>query len=109
MVHAVEALLDPQLAAMRPSRSIDPCSFIHSRTLHDERVIVLPLANRIPEPPWFGILGEFSPVRPDHSPDLAVFVQEQDLFGRLKNLSRSQFKEVLARKSLRITMPGGII
>src|SRR5579864_6926634 len=95
--------------AMWTTRSIDPRFFIHSRSLHDECIIVLPFADRVPEPPRFGILWELSPICPNHPPDLAVLVEHYDLLGLLENLGCSEFKKLFSWKSLRVTMPCGII
>src|SRR6266705_4567690 len=97
MVHAVESLLHAQIAAMRTASSVDPCSFIDPRCLHDKRVIILPLTHRVAVPPWFWIFGEFSPVRPNDAPNFAELVQEEHALGCLKDLSRSEFVEIFAR------------
>jgi hypothetical protein len=91
MVHAMESFLNAQITAMRTTCSINPCSFIDPRGLHDERVIIHPLSYRVTEPPGFGIFGEISPVRPNHPPDLAELVQEVQALGRLEDLSRPEF------------------
>src|ERR1700674_4620939 len=94
---------------MRPACSIDPCSLIDPRGLHDERVIVLPLPHRVAEPPGLGIFGEYSPVRPNDAPDLAELVQEDHALGRLKDLSGSEFVEVFARHPLGIAVDYWIV
>src|SRR6266853_3130005 len=109
MVHAVKSLLHEKIAAVRATCPIDPCSFIDPRGLHDERVIILPFPHRVAEPPWFGIFGEISPIRPYDSPYLAKLVQHYHANGRLKDLSRSQFVEVFARHPLGIAVEYWII
>src|SRR5258708_835487 len=94
---------------MRTASSIDPCSLICPRSLHDERVIILPFPYRVAEPPWLGIFGEVSPVCPDYAPYLAKLVQDDHVQRRLKNLSRSQFIKFFTGESLGITINDWII
>src|SRR6266581_9267435 len=94
---------------MRTTGSIDPCSFIDPRGLHDERVIILPFAYGIAVPPWFRIFGEFAPGRPDHAPYLAKLVQDHHPERRRKDLNRSELVEVLARHPLGVAVENWII
>jgi hypothetical protein len=108
-IQTVKPLLHAQVGAMRTACTIQPGSFIHSLSLDDKCVIIHPFAHGIAEPPRFGILGKFPAVGPDDAPDFAVGVKNDHGIGPLKNLSRSEFMEVVARESLGITGKNGIV
>ncbi len=73
---------DAQIGTVRPARAIDPGLVVDARRFHDERVVVLPIANRIAEP----LLGaaslvELSPIGPDGSLYPAKLVQDVNIRG----------------------------
>src|ERR1700682_3817453 len=109
MIDSMEPLFNAPIAAVRAASSIDPCSFVRPRSLHDERVLVLPFPYRVAIPPWLRIFGKFSPVRPDYPPCLAKLVQNYHVERRLKDLSCSELVEVFARHSLGIAVDYWII
>jgi len=57
VIEAVKFFLYAQVGAMRAAGAIDSGSLIRSRGLHHKRVVILPLSDRVAEPPWFGFFG----------------------------------------------------
>src|SRR4029077_2381615 len=68
MVHAMKALLDPQILAMRTTGVIEPASGIQTDRLDHERVVIHPFSDGVSVPPRLGVFGEFPPIRPNDSP-----------------------------------------
>src|SRR5437879_13600836 len=99
----MEYFLDVQIAAVRATDIIQPGPFIHAHGVNHKRVIVHPLANRIPVPPRFGIFGKFSPVRPDDAPIVVELIQEKHLVLGLSELDYPEFKKLHARETLWVT------
>src|SRR4029077_13868838 len=109
MVHPVKPFLHSQICAMRTASMIEPGSWIEPNRLHDEGVVIHPFANRVPVPTWLWVLGQFSPIRPDHAPIAVPSIQEDHLVVGLHKLDGPQFEKLHAREPDRITLVERII
>src|ERR1700719_3002808 len=115
MVQTRVTLLHAHVDAMRITPPIDPASVVHASRLDNQRVVSIPVANRVSVPggirPAFGahILGKWPPVHPDSAPYLLVLRQDHYAARHLGERDSSCFVGRAARKPERIAGPPGIV
>src|SRR5436305_12966641 len=88
MVHSSVAFLNMSAGTLRMPLFIDPRSFIETRRVDDEVIVIFPVAYREPVVASIGstllvdILGKFSAVRPDFTKHPLLLISNQDAVRR---------------------------
>ncbi len=108
-VHAMKALFDPQVLAVRAAGMIDPAARIHTDCINHESVIVHPLPDGIAVPSRLGIFRKLAPVSPDDPVISIKLIQDDDLVGRLNEFNGSQFVKLHPREAERIALVARIV
>src|SRR3984893_1196102 len=92
MVHALVALNQVHLLAMRITIEIEP-AFVVETDRVNYKCVSIPFANRIPQPGRFQILRVPSPVSPDLAPKVLALEEHEHSVRSLNDLMRLRKKQ----------------
>src|SRR5665213_927874 len=68
LVHATVTLDDTHLIAVRITGGAEPGRLVETRGFHDQRTILVPMANRVTVPRRIGVRGKQPPIGPNGTP-----------------------------------------
>src|SRR5439155_5275589 len=113
MVRPLVTLDCPQFVAMRKAVGAiftlfgEPCPFVETIRLDDERV-ALPPANEVSQEPGIGSLRKWPSIRPDGAPRMPHLKELKSPVGQVKELESIVIREI-TRPTERITAEHGIL
>src|SRR5487761_653769 len=93
------------------SRAVDPGAVVQAGRIDDQRVIPLPVADRVSVIPRIGraflraasVLGKLSSVHPDFAPSLLILIENNDAVGHGRERNTPDLVHVASREAKRIT------